>query len=183
MGWTRPELMNSVRECSKYMKGAAETHMVALKRMIHFNVAAAKRGLHLSPKGIWNGTKDYKFKIQDWSDSEYAKDSSRCSVNGWGVFLCDAPISFRNKMMPIVDLSVAEAELFAAVLCALDMIYALRVLNEPGLKVELPMKLYIDNKGAHDLCHSWASGGRTRHIEVKQYFLRELKEAGIIKAV
>ena len=57
----------------------------------------------------------------------------------------------------------------------------MRILNAIGLKVKLPMKLKVDNKGAHDLCHNWSVGGRTRHVEVKQYFLRELKEAGIIE--
>jgi hypothetical protein len=45
------------------------------------------------------------------------------------------------------------------------------------------MKLYVDNKGAKDLCNNWSAGGRTRHIEVKQYFLRELKEAGIMEVI
>ena len=36
---------------------------------MRYTVANAKRGLHLPPKVIWNGTKDYNFKIQGWSDS------------------------------------------------------------------------------------------------------------------
>jgi hypothetical protein len=60
------------------------------------------------------------------------------------------------------------------------MLYAMRIMNSIGLKVKLPMRLIVDNKGAKDLCHNWSVGGRTRHVEVKQYFLRELKEAGII---
>eukprot|EP00957_Ditylum_brightwellii_P017501 1318644-Ditylum_brightwellii.AAC.1 len=43
------------------------------------------------------------------------------------------------------------------------------------------MILYIDNKGANDFMHNWSVGGRTRHIKVKQYFLRELCKAGIIE--
>lgn len=43
------------------------------------------------------------------------------------------------------------------------------------------MQLQVDNKGAKDLCNNWSVGGRTRHIQVKQYFLRELKEAGILE--
>jgi hypothetical protein len=82
--------------------------------------------------------------------------------------------------MPIVALSVMEAELFSAVLCAQDMLFAMRILNSLGLKVKLPMKLEIDNKGAVDFNHNYSVGGRTRHVEVKQYFLRELKEAGLI---
>jgi hypothetical protein len=45
-----------------------------------------------------------------------------------------------------------------------------------GLKVKLPMKLEINNKGAVDLINSFSVGGRTHHINVKQCFLRELKE-------
>jgi hypothetical protein len=45
------------------------------------------------------------------------------------------------------------------------------------------MILEVDNKGAVDFINGWSVSGRTRHIEVKQYFLRELKEQGIIKIV
>src|SRR5687768_8911016 len=86
-------------------------------------------------------------------------------------------------MMPIVALSATEAELFATILCVQDMMYVMRLLNSMELKVKLPMVLYVDNKGAKDLCNNWTVGGRTRHIEVKQFFLRELKEAGIVHVI
>eukprot|EP00957_Ditylum_brightwellii_P151364 11526034-Ditylum_brightwellii.AAC.1 len=44
------------------------------------------------------------------------------------------------------------------------------------------MILYLDNKGAKDFVNNWYIGVCTRRIEVKQYFLRELKEAGIIES-
>jgi hypothetical protein len=127
-----------------------------------------------------DGGNNFEFTINGKSDSEYAKDATRRSVNGWAVWLNDALITFRSKMMPIVALSVMEADLFAAVLCAQDMLFAMRILQSIGLKVKLPMKLKMDNKGAVDFNHNYSVGGRTRHIEVKQYFLRELKEAGLI---
>ena len=40
--------------------------------------------------------------------------------------------------------------------------------------------LFVDNKGAVDLANNWTVGGRTRHVEVWQYFLRELKEKNLI---
>jgi hypothetical protein len=49
-----------------------------------------------------------------------------------------------------------------------------------GLKVKKHMILEIDNKGAVDLANNWSVGGRTRHVEVREYFLRELKEQGIV---
>jgi hypothetical protein len=42
------------------------------------------------------------------------------------------------------------------------------------------MILEIDNKGAVDLAKNCSVGGRTRHVEVRQYFLRELKEPNVV---
>jgi hypothetical protein len=49
-----------------------------------------------------------------------------------------------------------------------------------GLKVKLPMLLEMDNKGAVDLANNWSVGGRTRHVDVRQCFLQELKETKIM---
>ena len=42
------------------------------------------------------------------------------------------------------------------------------------------MVLEMDNQGAVYLANNWSVGGRTRHIDVRSVFLRELKEAGIL---
>ena len=62
------------------------------------------------------------------------------------------------------------------------MLCTYQILESLGLKVKLPMILCIDNKGAVELANNWTVGGRTRHIEVRQYFLRELKEQNVILA-
>src|SRR5687767_14171305 len=180
MRWSRPDVMNAVRETSKFMQEATGGHMAAMLRVMKYCVGTAKEGLVIKPRRDWDGSKEYQFEIVGKSDSEYAKDDSRRSVNGWSTFLNGSPISFRSRMMPIVALSVTEAELFAAILCVQDMMYIMRLLNSMELKVKLPMILYVDNKGAKDLCNNWTVGGRTKHIEVKQFFLRELKEAGTV---
>jgi hypothetical protein len=82
--------------------------------------------------------------------------------------------------MPVVALSVTEAELYAATQCAQDMLYVMRLLGSIGLKVKKPMILWVDNKGAVDITQNWNVGGRIRHVDVRMYFLRELKEEGII---
>ena len=61
------------------------------------------------------------------------------------------------------------------------MLYDRRVIMSLALKVKLPMILEIDNSGTIDLANSWSAGGRTRHMETKMFFLRDLKEAGILE--
>jgi hypothetical protein len=60
------------------------------------------------------------------------------------------------------------------------MMYQRNILGSIRLKVELPMILEMDNKGAVNLVNSFSVGGRTQHIHVKQCFLRELKEAKVL---
>jgi hypothetical protein len=57
----------------------------------------------------------------------------------------------------------------------------MRVLESMGLKVKKPMILEIDNKGGVDLSHNWSVSGRTRHDSIRQSFLRELNEEGVIE--
>ncbi len=83
----------------------------------------------------------------------------------------------RSATQKTVALLSCEAELNAAVLCVQDMLYAKNLLESIGLKVKRPMILEINNKGAVDLINSFTVGGCTRHINVKQCFLRELNES------
>ncbi len=79
-----------------------------------------------------------------------------------------------------MTLSVTESESGAGVSTAQDMMYCYRIITSLGLKVELPMVLEMDNKGAVDLAKNYSVGGRTRHVDVKFFFLRELKEQGLL---
>ena len=115
------------------------------------------------------------------SDSECVKDPSRHSVDGWTCHLEGTPINMASKMMPVMALSVTEAELHAAVQCVQDVMFAMRFMMSIGLKVKLPMSSEVDDEGAVDTCNNWTVGGRTQHVEVKQHSLWELKESGILK--
>ena len=92
----------------------------------------------------------------------------------------DAPIVFGSVTQKHVTLSVTEAELAAGVSLVQDMMYVYRIMKSMELQVQLPMLVEMDNSGAKDLANSWSVGGRTRHVDVRMYFLRELKEDGLI---
>jgi hypothetical protein len=93
-----------------------------------------------------------------------------------------APVSMKSGQQKSVTLSTAEAELVSATQFAQDMLFVMRVLELLGLQVQKPMILKINNKGAVDLADNWSIGGHTRHIQVHQYFLWDLKMDGIILA-
>jgi hypothetical protein len=68
----------------------------------------------------------------------------------------------------------------AGVLCAQDILYVQHILESMGLKVKFSMIIEMDNKGAVDLANNWSIGGCTRHVDVQQCFLQELKESKVL---
>jgi hypothetical protein len=59
------------------------------------------------------------------------------------------------------------------------MLYIWNILESMGLKIKLPMKVELDNKGTKDIINNWSVGGRTRYVGIRFDFMRELKENGI----
>ena len=181
MKWSRPDILNAVRELLRFMMAANPNHLKAMYRVMKYCVDTPERGWFLKPKGVWDGTKNFKFIISGESDSDFAKDpQKRRSVSGWATFLNDAPVTIKSKMQEIATLCVTEAELVAAVQCAQDMIFTMRVLELIGLQVEKPMVLCLDNQGAIDLINNWSTGGQTRHIDVRNHFMCDIKLEGTL---
>ncbi|KAL7494557.1 hypothetical protein ACHAWT_003208 [Skeletonema menzelii] len=116
------------------------------------------------------------------SDSDYATNTDdRRSVTGGRTVLNNYPIIIvKSSTQETVSLSVADAEQNAGVTTAQDMMFVLRLLVGLGLKVKLPMVLEMDNKGAVYLAENWSVGGRTRRLDMKSHYLRELKEQGYL---
>jgi len=184
MQYSRPEIYNSVRDLARHMTVAGEEHFEAMLRVMKYCVDTPDRGLVLKPEGEWDGKPDsIEFMISGRSDSDYAKEAGFKSVSGHRVLLNGAPVMFKSGTQRIVALSVCEAELYAGISCAQDMLYVKHVIESIGLKVKLPMRLEMDNKGAVDLANNWSIGGRTRHIGTKIEFLRMHKENGVLEVI
>jgi len=182
MRWSRPEIYNAVQELSRFMTvGALKFHMKAMERVMSYCLTTRDRGLLIVPTQERDGSPEFEVLILGRSDSDYSKDpETRKSISGTSTFLCGAPIIQRSTMQKIVALSVTEAELIAATSNARDMMYVKRMLESMNLRVKLPMILEVDNKGAVDLINNYSVGGRTLHMETRQYYLHELKEKNIL---
>ena len=64
MKWSRPEIMNSVRDLSRFMaNGASIAHVKAMETAMKYVVGTLDRGLLLKPEGIWDGSKNFIFVI------------------------------------------------------------------------------------------------------------------------
>ena len=120
MKWSIPDILNSIRKCLMIMICTMETHIKAI---------TLDRGILLKPNEVWNGGRYFIFGVTSMRYSKYEKDDLKKSVSGWYTSLNGAAKSFRIKWMPIISLSVTEADLFSAVMCAKKMLFVMRILN------------------------------------------------------
>jgi hypothetical protein len=170
MQWSRPDIFNAVRGLARHMTAPREAHVCALMTLLKYVTHTKERGLVIAPRDFWST--GYKFKIHGRSDSDYATNpDDHRGASGGRVFVSNVPISFRSITQKFVTLSVTVAEIAAGVMVAQDMLYVYRLLESMELEVELPMILEMDNSGAVDIANSWSVGDRTRHIDVRNYFL------------
>ena len=74
--------------------------------------------------------------------------------------------------------SSCEAEIMAASEAAKEAVYLREFLNELGFGGKKPMKLYSDNQGAIDLAYNPEHHQKTKHIDRRHFYVRELVERG-----
>ena len=180
--WSRVEALNAIRELARHMGDSKAEHVQAMHRCMAYMLQTPERGLVLRPGMSWDGSRDFEFVLLGRSDANYAAcPDTRRSVSGYSVFVFEAPVENKSNMQNWTTLSACEAELVSATSCAQSMLFQFRLLRSMGCEVQLPMILEVDNQGARDLMNNWSVGGRLRHVDIRQFFLRDLKEDGLIK--
>lgn len=62
----------------------------------------------------------------------------------------------------------------------MEELWLKQVLEEIHVKVDSPLKLYCDNKGAISMALNSVQHEKSKHVEVDRHFIREKVEEGII---
>ena len=90
-----------------------------------------------------------------------------------------AAISWMSVMQVCVTLSSAEAEMVAMTKMAQETIWFRRFIEEiMGDSIKVPTKLLCDNQAALALVDNRVHHARTKHIKLRQNFIREKKLSG-----
>lgn len=104
------------------------------------------------------------------------KKSTSGNIFGLGT----GAITWMSKKQATVALSTAEAEYIATTAAACQCIWLRRILEDAQQKQHEGTKLYCDNKSTIIMAKNPAFHGRTKHIELRHHFIRELVAKGEI---
>lgn len=89
-------------------------------------------------------------------------------------------VSWSSKRQSIVPLSTTEAEFVVATTCACQAISLRKILEELKFKRMGATIIFCDNNSVIGLSKNPVLHGRSKHIDVKYYFLRDLNNDGVV---
>ena len=170
---TRPDIAHSVGLVSRFMHKPTKHHLGAVKRIMHYIAGT-------SDYGIWyNNVKT--MRLVGYCDSDWAGSlDDRKSTSGYVFTLGSGAISWSSKKQSTVALSSSEAEYAAITSAACQAIWLRRLLADFLQDQVTATEIYCDNMSAINLTKNAIFHSRTKHIDIRHHFIRELVAQGDI---
>lgn len=158
---------------SRHLAHPTELHLGAMKRVLRYFKGTISYGIFYKQ----NGHKE----LLAYTDSDYAGDlEDRKSTSGFLFMLSSGAVSWSSKKQPIVTLSTTEAEFIAAASCACQAVWLKRVLEKLDHISDGTTIIYCDNSSTIKLSKNPVMHGRSKHIDVRFHFLRDLTRDGVV---
>nr|GEW51614.1 retrovirus-related Pol polyprotein from transposon TNT 1-94 [Tanacetum cinerariifolium] len=170
---SRPDLQFAICMCARYQARPTEKHVHAEKRIFRYLRGTVNRGL-------WY-LKDSSIALTAFADADHAYcQDTRRSTSGSLQFLGERLISCSSKRQKSVAISSTEAEYIALSRCCAQILWMRSQLTDYGLGFN-KILMYCDNKIAIALCYNNVQHSRSKHIDIRYHFIKELVENGVIE--
>ena len=115
-------------------------------------------------------------------DSDFASDiETRRSITGFVFNMAGGPFCWKNQAKAQVDTSSAMAEYISIYESARETISFRQFLSEVGLRQNSPPVFYSDNNAAISIASNSRTEERSKHIDIKFHYTRELVEREELK--
>lgn len=170
---TRPDLSFTVNRLAQFNESYQQIHWSAAKRVLRYLQGTSEYGLVYKRDGE---------KILGYTDADYANYViDRKSYSGYVFKLSGAAVSWRSQKQRPVVLSSTEAEYVALNEAAKEAMYLRGLMGELGLDKMQDIVVSTTNQGAKSLAEHSVYRSRTKHIEVKWHYVRNLLNEKLIK--
>lgn len=119
-------------------------------------------------------------RVTVYCDADWGKSGQGRSQSGGIVTFCGNVISWYSRKQKSVALSTAESELMSIREGVTTGKYFFDLLNEIGITVQY-INLCCDNRAALTLSSHNADNGKSRHINISYFYIRDLVEKRICR--
>lgn len=163
---TRPDISFAVSHLSQFNNCFDRTHWVAAKRLLRYLKYTMDYGIvfEADKKGVMG------FVDADWANCVI----DRRSYTGYVFTLSGGAISWDSKKQRTVALSSTEAEYMAMSEATKELLHLRSLVKELNLKDLESITLCNDNNSALKLAENPTFHARSKHIDVRHHFVRDV---------
>jgi hypothetical protein len=171
---TRPDICFAVNTLSQYMVEPRSVHLIAEKHVLRYLKGTVDYGLRY--------VSDREIRLQGYADSDWAGSvADRKSTSGCCFSLGSTMISWLNRKQTSVALSTTEAEYIAACSASSEVVW-LRKLLAGLFDLELEVTcIFCDNQSCIKLSENPVFHDKSKHIEIKYHYIRDMVQKGVVK--
>ncbi|GMG17630.1 unnamed protein product [Phytophthora fragariaefolia] len=172
---TRPDLAYLVRGCSQFPENPGILHWRAAKRGLRYLQEPQDWGLQLG--GVQWSQQELDGHLKAFADADFEnRMGDRKSIAGYLSQFCGSTISWASQTERTVALHTTEAEYMALSFLVQEVIHLRQMLKELKVKQNNLSDVFVDNESARKLANNPEFYSRTKHIDVRHHFVRELVE-------
>ena len=163
---SRPDLAFSVGYLSRTLENPTKEDIIRAKRVLRYLSGTLSLGITYR--------RDGERKLLSYSDADFGGcESTKRSTSGVLVLYAGGAVSWISRRQNTVSLSTTEAEIIAASEAGKEIVWFKTLIEQmTGLKI-MPT-LYVDNSAAVKLSYNPEQHKRTKHIERRYFYVREL---------
>lgn len=167
---TRPDIAHATSLLSQFNDCFNKVHWSAAKRVLRYLKGTSNQGiLYRYGEESMAGYVD-----ADWGGSS----DDRRSFTGYAFILNGGAVAWDSRKQRTVALSTMEAEYMALSEAAKEAVHLQRLLLELGARKAGPVRLFNDNFSAQRLATNPVFHARTKHIDIRHHYVREIIESG-----
>lgn len=170
--FTRPDIAYAVNQLTRHLNNPSLDHWLAAKWVLRYLRGTTNFGLEYS--------RSDSPALVGFSDADFAADiTTRRSTSGFVFTMNGTAVSWKTKLQPSVSLSTCEAELIALAYCLQEGIWLRRLVHELLLLDQgEPIVLHEDNQGTIALVQNHRFSERSKHVDIRYFFIREHLSSG-----
>ena len=180
---TRPDICFAVKELSRMLDSPGETAWKAGQQLLEYVYNTHHYAIrYTKPANV----EDILVTgvLKGYSDADWAGQiDDRRSTSGYVFFVAGGPVSWQAKTQKSVALSTAEAEYMALSDASKEAVHLKALLVSIGIEDRTAVVIYEDNQAAQKIAENPVLHDRTKHIDIRYHFVRELVQGLQISVV
>jgi len=173
---TRPDISFAVHHMTRKTHAPRICDLKSGKRILRYLLGTSEYKLEVKRS---NESEEISFEV--YTDADWAGENvDRKSVNAALTYMNGMLVSWHCNKQSLVSLSTMESEFISASRGIQEAMGCYHMVKELGQPIRLPIQLRMDNQAAIATIMNEASSSKTKHVDIKHKYVKELYRLKIV---